>query len=154
MNTIKAKMINMFNTVEFKNVRQKYINTNIQKDQFIKHKYIDKDKLFKQNKLVEILSRHDYDKISKSLEKDDYWTDSVNYVAFNKMNNKIDDVTIGLFNQKTAETDIMSIKLDDFIKLYTKMTSNQMDLHPKQEQTYKNQFKDLMTYIAKNRKRE
>ncbi|GEM_PF-4365085 len=154
MNKIKtAKIINMYNPKDFKNYMPR-IKYEVPKDNFVRSKFMDESKILKQNKMIDILSRHDYNNVSDSLIKENYWSDSANFVAFNKENKKINSASLGLFNSKNDNSDITILKVDDFIKLYTKVTANQMDLHPDKQIAYRNKFKDLLTYIAKNRSRE
>lgn len=154
MNDIKStKIIKMYFPKQLEKFKQTQLKQTSIKDEFVKSKFADST-ILKQNKMVDILSRHDYNNISKSLQKEDYWSDSVNFVAFNKKNNKIEKASFGVLNNKTSKVEVFEKNIDDFIDMYTRVTSNQMDLHPDKQFVYRNTFKDLLTYIAKNRLRE
>lgn len=135
----------------------KYKNSNkfdLPKDEFIKEKVISINKnkdTIKKQQMINILSAHDYNKVTNSLTKKNLWSDSVNLVGFNKSYDKLSGVNIGIFNSETAKVDMIKTDIDDFIDMYTKVTSKQMDLHPDKVKDYKKTFVDLLKYISKNR---
>jgi len=98
------------------------------------------------------LSYKNFDNIINQIYTPDGWTNSVEFVAFNKNDkNKIANVSIGLFDLEEGNIDLNIIDINKFIKIFTNLTAINIEKNPQKEALYKENYLKLLKYIEQNR---
>ncbi|MCR5265069.1 MAG: hypothetical protein K6E29_00570 [Cyanobacteria bacterium RUI128] len=138
-----GKIINMYNPQKQGKVKP---NFTIPDDEFVKGNSMNNEQELQKEKIVKLLDRVNYKNITDDLVEDDYWTNSVNFVGFNKKDGKIDSISIGYDQDK-----VNIYTVDEFIDLFTNVTADHIEKKPEEEAEYKQLFVNLMTHISKNR---
>lgn len=147
MNKIEiAKIINMYSPQQKDKVKPDFTMPD---DEFVKGDSMDNEQDIQKEKIVKLLDKVNYKNITDDLVDDEYWTNSVNFVGFNKKDGKIDSVSIGYDQDK-----VNIYTIDEFIELFTNVTANNIEREPENEANYKKDFVRLMTHISKNRVRD
>jgi len=98
-----------------------------------------------------VLSRANFTNLSKDLIEKRYWSDSVNSVSFNKHNNYIKEVGLGIHNPIKAGLDKHKISIQNFSKMYADIAAMNIDKRPAEKEATENIYMDLIRYLDKNR---
>lgn len=145
------------NKINFiKQLKQENIEKKIMKKQNFKNI---EDKLTlsqSSSKIVEAMTEElflkDYTKLISGLQKEYGWNNSVEFATFNKNeNDKLLNISIGIFNLKKGNNDLTVMSINDFIEVMTNVTAKQINFHPEKESEYKKMYLDLLDYINKNK---
>ena len=147
-----TKVPDIYNPQKTKNVNNN--NYSLPEDKFVKKDSMDTKKIENYDKISKMFGNRNYPDMSESLLKEGYWSDSINNVSFNTKNDLIDSVNLSVLDVETSKNREFNLSIDEFCRLYTRVTAYAINRAPEEEENYKKMFIKLLSFIEKNKIKE
>ena len=101
------------------------------------------------------LKKKNFTNLVNGLVKDDYWTNCSDFVEFDKTDDKISGVTIGLKydieDGEDADKEFIELDLKTFKAVLTDLAAYNIVNNPDKENDYKKMFINILKYMDKNK---
>ena len=101
--------------------------------------------------VTKLLKNNNYQKISSDLVKDDYWSNGIDFIGFNKTNKRLDSTSVGIFNFEKGKTIIHRLSLENFIETMEKVKDFNVKKFSEKRYDLENSYKSLKKYIQNNK---
>jgi len=127
---------------------KKNYSDNLIKDTFIR---VNQPNFNGNREVTKLLKNNNYQKISSDLVKDDYWSNGIDFIGFNKTNKRLDSTSVGIFNFEQGKTNIYRLTLEKFLESMEKVRDFKKKTIPEEKSELEKSYQSLKKYIEKNK---